>query len=426
MKRVAVVGSGIAGLGAAARLAPHVEVTVFEKDDWVGGHSHTVDVLWGRRRIPVDTGFIVYNEKNYPNLTRLFAELAAPTQASDMSFAVSLDDGWLEYGTDRFSALFGQRRNLLRPRYLGLLLDIVRFFRAAPRVLDRGQGGEPTLGDWLTRSGFGRAFIEDHLLPMAAAIWSCPTATMLDFPLISFLRFFRNHGLLSYEGRPRWRTVTGGSREYVQRLTAPFADRIRTATPVRAITRSGGGVTIATDRGRERFDAVVVASHSDQGLRLLADAGNDERGILGVFRTQFNQGYLHSDVTLMPRRRRVWSSWNYLGDRGGGGERRVFVTYWMNRLQRLDTSLPLFLTLNPTRPPQSALIHRTLAYAHPVFDQAALIAQGELPRIQGRRRTWFCGSYCGHGFHEDALASGLAAADGVLAQLAEPLSMAAD
>jgi predicted NAD/FAD-binding protein len=426
MRRVAVIGTGIAGLGAAARLAPHAELTVFEKDAWIGGHSHTVDVPWGPRSIPVDTGFIVYNEKNYPNLTRLFAELEVPTKPSDMSFGVSLDDGWLEYGTERFNAIFGQRRNVLRPRFLGLLLDILRFFRTAPRVLAGAQGAEPTLGDWLARSGFGRAFIEDHLLPMAAAIWSCPTAVMLDFPLITFLRFFHNHGLLSYDDRPVWRTVDGGSREYVRRLVAPFADRVRTRTPVRAVRRDAAGVTVSTDAGSERFDGAVVATHGDQALRLLADADDDERRLLGAFRTQENLGYLHSDADFMPRRRRVWSSWNYLGDRGRSGERRVFVTYWMNRLQRLDTSLPLFLTLNPTRPPHEGLIHRELSYEHPVFDRHAIAAQAELPKIQGPRRTWFCGSYCGHGFHEDALASGLAAAEGMLASFVEPRSMAAD
>ena len=223
-------------------------------------------------------------------------------------------------------------------------------------MLDGTHGSEPTLGAWLERSGFGRAFIEDHLLPMAAAIWSCPTAVMLDFPLISFLRFFRNHGLLSHDDRPVWRTVTGGSREYVRRLAAPFADRIRMATPVRGIARAAGGVIVSTDTGSERFDRVVVATHGDQAIRLLADADNQEQRILGAFRTQANIGYLHSDADLMPRRRRVWSSWNYLGDRGGSGERRVFVTYWMNRLQNLDTSLPVFLTLNPTRMPRERLI----------------------------------------------------------------------
>ena len=426
MRRVAIVGTGIAGLGAACRLAPHAEITLFEKGAWIGGHSHTVDVAWGPHTIPVDTGFIVYNEKNYPNLTGLFAELGVPTKGSDMSFAVSLDNGWLEYGTERFNAIFGQRRNVLRPRFLGLLLDILRFFRTAPGVLDAAQGTEPTLGAWLERSGFGRAFIEDHLLPMAAAIWSCPTAVMLDFPLISFLRFFHNHGLLSYDARPAWRTVDGGSREYVQRLIRPFADRIRTETPVRAIRRSGAGAIVTTDAGSEAFDQVVIATHGDQALRLLADAGADERRILGAFRTQQNVGYLHSDTGLMPRRRRVWASWNYLGDRGHVGERRVFVTYWMNRLQRLDTSLPIFLTLNPTRLPHEGMIHRELAYEHPVFDRAALAAQVDLAHLQGIRRTWFCGSYCGHGFHEDALASGLAAADGVLASFEQPKALAAD
>lgn len=426
MTRVAIIGSGIAGLGAASRLAPHAEVTVFEQNSWIGGHSHTVDARVNGRSFAVDTGFIVYNEKNYPNLTRLFADLGVETRVSDMSFGVSLDEGRLEYGTDRFDAIFGQRRNLLRPSYLILLLDILRFFRAAPAALGASDLSAPTLGDWLKRSGFGRAFIEDHLLPMAAAIWSCPTRTMLDFPLISFLRFFDNHGLLTHGDRPAWRTVVGGSREYVRRLIRPFADRIRTDTPVRALHRDAGGVTVTTGSGPERFDAVVLATHGDQALRLLSDADEAERAVLGAFRTQPNTGFLHSDPALMPRRRRVWSSWNYLGERGASGERQVFLTYWMNRLQGFDPAAPLFVTLNPTRPPRPELTHCDLSYAHPVFDQAALAAQRALPELQGARRAWFCGSYCGYGFHEDALTSGLAAADGVLARMRAQTSLAAD
>lgn len=410
-QRIAVIGSGISGLGAASALSGRHHVTVFEKEKHVGGHSHTVDVTWRGGRLPVDTGFIVYNERNYPNLTSLFAHFQVPTRKSEMSFAVSLDDGRLEYGSASYDAVFGQRRNLFNPRFLRLLLEITRFFREAPVVLSQPGDRTMTLGTWLAAAGYRRAFIEDHLLPMAAAIWSCPTMTMLEFPLESFLRFFHNHGLLVLADRPQWRTVVGGSRDYVERLTQSFASRIRTETPAIGIERDARGVSIRTADGAcHRFDQVVLATHADQALNLLADASEAERSILGAFRYQRNHGYLHGDSALMPKRRRVWSSWNYLGESDHNGERRVSVTYWMNRLQAIDPACPLFLSLNPWRQPRSALVHRELHYEHPVFDTAALAAQSRLVSIQGARRTWYCGSYHGHGFHEDGLASGLAVA----------------
>lgn len=412
MRRVAIIGSGIAGLGAASRLAPHAEVTVFEKDAWVGGHSHTVDVAWGPRTIPVDTGFIVYNEKNYPNLTRLFADLAVPTAPSNMSFAVSLDNGWLEYGTERFNAIFGQRRNVLRPRFLGLLLDILRFFRTAPGVVDGAHGTEPTLGVWLERSGFGRAFIEDHLLPMAAAIWSSPLAEMSNHSAAAIVRFFDNHGLLKLDDRPVWRTVDGGSREYVKRLTADYADRVKLGTAARRVIRRDRGVWIEDAQGvLSHFDHVVIATHSDQALALLAEPSPLERELLGAIRYQANPAILHRDASFMPRRRRVWSSWNYLRDGTADAERSVFVTYWMNRLQGIDPAQPLFVTLNPPREPAKGALLGDYSYDHPMLDSNAAAAQKRLWQLQGRHNTWFCGAYFGAGFHEDGLQAGLAVAE---------------
>lgn len=413
MKRVAIIGTGIAGLGAARRLAPHADVTVFEKDAWIGGHSHTVDVTWGDRLIPVDTGFIVYNEKNYPNLTRLFAELGVPTEESDMSFGVSVDDGRLEYGTERYNAIFGQRRNVLNFRFLGLLLDILRFFRTAPKVLNGAHDGEPTLGAWLERSKFGRAFIEDHLLPMAAAIWSSPKRRILDFPLDTFVRFCRNHGLLQILDRPQWRTVEGGGRTYVRRIVAALPD-VRCATPVQRIHRRHDHVVVDTQaHPGERFDEIVLACHSDQARALLADASPAEDRLLGRVRYQRNRVVLHTDASLLPRRRRAWAAWNYLAADDADGTRPVAVSYLINKLQPLPCRTPVIVTLNPPFEPAPAHRLREFAYDHPLLDAQAVAAQRGIGALQGDRRTWFAGAWLGYGFHEDGLASAHAVADAI-------------
>jgi len=402
-RRVAVIGSGAAALGAAWLLQRNHDVTVFEKNAHVGGHANTVEVSG----IPVDTGFIVYNERNYPNLIRMFAELEVPTQATDMSFGVSVDCGALEYSGGSLGGLFGQPSNLVRPRFLGMVADILRFYREAPALL-AGSGGDLSLGEYLERGGYGRAFIDDHLLPMAAAIWSAPSRTMLEFPAISFVRFCANHGLLQVTGRPRWRTVTGGSREYVRRITTGLHGRIRLGIPVATVLRHADGVSVVTQDGhREAFDDVVVGAHADEALSMLGDATPSERDVLGAFSYQENLAVLHSDPALMPVRRRVWSAWNYLGRAGDDGARNLCVTYWMNRLQSLPEHLPLFVTLNPISEPRPELVHRTFTYHHPVFDGAAMAAQKRLNGLQGVNRTWFCGSYFGYGFHEDAFTSGL-------------------
>ena len=405
---IAIVGSGISGLSAAWLLAQRHRVTVFEADARIGGHSHTVMAAG----VPVDTGFIVYNEPAYPNLTALFRHLEVPTKPTEMSFAVSLDGGRLEYGSDGLGGLFAQRRNLASPRFWSMLRDLERFYRCAPRDLAamEGLGGTLGLGAYLDRLGCGAAFREDHLYPMAAAIWSTPVDDIPAYPAAAFVRFCENHGLLKLGQRPVWRTVDGGSREYVARLTRPFAGNIRTRARVASIRRTGGTVLIDAGGGAERFDHVVIASHADQALALLADADGHEQRVLGAFGYRRNEAVLHSDPALMPRRRRVWSSWNYASE-ARGGPAALSVTYWMNRLQGIPESTPLFVTLNPLRAPDPALVHRREIYDHPVFDAAAGAAQGDLWSLQGVRNTWFCGAHFGAGFHEDGLQAGLAVAE---------------
>jgi predicted NAD/FAD-binding protein len=405
---IAVVGSGISGMGAAWLLSQRHRVTVFEKQGRIGGHSNTELVDLGGATIPVDTGFIVYNPANYPNLVALFDHLQVPTKPSDMSFAVSVDDGALEYaGADRLKGLFGQRRNLMRPRFWSMLREILRFYREAPRDLALGRLEGITLGDYLAASRYSRGFIEDHLLPMAAAIWSSPLMAMRDHSAASIVRFFDNHGLLRLEGRPGWRTVDGGSREYVRRLTDSYADRVRLHCGARAIIRRGAGVWIE-DEGSvlSHFDHVVVATHADEALALLDNPSAEERELLGAIRYQANPAALHQDISLMPHRRRVWSSWNYLRDRRDGS---AYVTYWMNRLQGIDSAAPLFVTLNPPREPAKMLGY--YLYHHPLLDAVATRAQKRLWDLQGRNNTWLCGAYFGAGFHEDGLQAGLAVAE---------------
>ncbi|MBL8671004.1 MAG: FAD-dependent oxidoreductase [Alphaproteobacteria bacterium] len=412
--RIAVIGTGVAGLATAWLLARRHDVTVYERETRLGGHSNTVDTHWpmpgGARTVPVDTGFIVYNTLNYPNLTALFDTLGVATKASTMSFAVSIDDGRLEYVGDE-TRLFVQKRNLLRPRYLRMLLDIVRFNRLARRALEQGTAESlriagTSLGDWLAAERFSRAFMDDHILPIAAAIWSCPVETMLAFPAASFLAFFRNHGLLQIKDRPQWRTVEGGSRSYVQRLAEPLAGKLRLGTPVRSVARDRRTVIVTDGAGHaDRFDQAVIAAHADEALAMLEAPTPDERQVLGAFGYQENTAILHADPHLMPRRRGVWAAWNYLADRRKGS-RDVSVTYWMNVLQGIPAETPLFVSLNPLREPAAATTFGRFTYHHPVFDGAAVAAQSRLASLQGRGGIWFCGSYCGYGFHEDALAAG--------------------
>ncbi len=401
--KIAVIGSGISGLSAAWLLSKRHRVTLFEADPRIGGHSHTVDV----GNVPVDTGFIVYNERTYPNLTALFDHLGVATKPSRMSFSVSLDDGRLEYAGN-LAGLFAQAKNMASPRFWSMLRDLALFYHRAPR--DLANVGGASLADYLDGIGCGAAFRDDHLYPMAAAIWSTPAHKISDYPAAAFIRFCENHGLLTLYRRPVWRTVAGGTREYVRKLSAGLGDSMRIACPVRSIFRRGQQVLVDSPMGREAFDHVVVATHADQALALLGDADETERRLLGAFHYRRNEAVLHSDSSLMPGRRRVWSSWNYMSGAGGPSS-HLSVTYWMNRLQGIPNETPLFVTLNPLREPRSELVHRRFTYDHPVFDAAATIAQRHLWSLQGRRNSWFCGAYFGAGFHEDGLQSGLAVAE---------------
>jgi predicted NAD/FAD-binding protein len=409
-KNIAVVGTGIAGMSAAWLLSAHHDVTVYEQASRPGGHSNTVTVQGAAGDVAIDTGFIVYNEATYPNLTALFDHLGVPTQVSEMSFAVSLADGNLEYSGGRFKGLFAQPRNVLRPRFWSMLSDLQRFYREAPRDLVLLDGIHTTLGDYLDAGRYGSAFRNDHLLPMAGAIWSAPARSILGYPAASFIRFHDNHGLLKLRNRPQWRTVVGGSRVYVEALTRRYADRISLSTGVRSIKREGDRVSVQDrDGGLASFDEVVIAAHADQALSILSDADEQERSLLSCFRYSPNRAVLHSDPSLMPKRRAAWSSWNYICRRDHEGAEYPMVTYWMNALQNIATREQWFVTLNPEREPRH--IWHSESYDHPLFNSDAIGAQQQLWSLQGRRNTWFCGSYCGAGFHEDGLQAGLAVAE---------------
>jgi uncharacterized protein len=409
---IAVIGSGVSGLSAAWLLNQSNDVTLYEQANRIGGHSNTVSAVISRQSIPVDMGFIVYNQKTYPNLTALFDHLKVPTQESDMSFSVSLDQGRLEYSGAGFGGLFAQPVNLVRPRFWSMLSDLVRFYRQAPRDAARLADERISLGEYLAAERYRSAFRDDHLLLMAGAIWSASPAKMLDFPAAAFIRFHDNHGLLQLRDRPVWRTVSGGSRAYVERLSLPFVDRIRINSAVHSIQRGVPyGILVTDDNGHaDIYDHVVLATNASQALGMLSDASPAERELLGAFRYSRNLAVLHSDESFMPRRRAAWASWNYVGCRDAANE-SVCVTYWMNRLQRIRSDRPLFVTLNPPQMPQARSILHTELYEHPVFDAKAMTAQRSLWSLQGNRNTWFCGAYFGAGFHEDGLQAGLAVAE---------------
>jgi predicted NAD/FAD-binding protein len=407
--RIAIVGTGVAGLAAAHRLAPRHELTLFEADARVGGHVHTHELELEGRRVAVDTGFIVFNDRTYPGFVALLDELGVAAQPSEMSFSVRCERSGLEYNGTSLNALFAQRRNLLRPSFLRMLREILRFNREALAALAQPDP-ELTLGAWLCERGYGRELIEHYVLPMGAAIWSASPARMLEFPFVTFARFFANHGMLTLDGRPQWRVVRGGSARYVETLTRPFASRIRTATPVLGLRRLAPGVELELPRGeRARFDAVVLALHSDQALRVLRDPSPAEREVLGAIEYQENEAVLHTDGSLLPRRELARAAWNYhvLPERGSESGHRVAVTYWMNKLQRLAVQTPVCVTLNHAAAVDPARVRKRMLYHHPVYTRATIRAQARRAEISGVRDTYYCGAYWRQGFHEDGLQSGL-------------------
>lgn len=410
-KKIAIIGTGITGLAAAWHLnRAGYDIHVYEANDYIGGHSNTIS---GAGHAPVDTGFIVYNEATYPNLIALFDYLDVPVMKTDMSFGVSIDGGAVEYSSH---ALFAQRKNLFSRRFYKMLRDLIRFYREAPKWLeDPDHDPSIPLDDYLVQHHYSRAFIEDHLYPMAAAIWSTPARDVGAFPAKTFITFCVNHGLLKLRNRPQWYTVKGGSREYVWKITHDFRNRIYLNTPVRRVERYSSGAIVHDSRGNSiTYDEVVLATHSDQALGLLSDADADETRVLSAFPYSRNTAYLHRDNTLMPKRRKVWSSWNYMS---AGAGQSLCLSYWMNRLQPyLPDNDHLFVTLNPDTPPAREKTLKTITYDHPLYTLVALEGWQHISAIQGRRHTWFCGAWCGYGFHEDGLSAGLAVAEAISGQ----------
>ncbi|MFV0473273.1 MAG: NAD(P)/FAD-dependent oxidoreductase [Pikeienuella sp.] len=418
--KIAIIGSGAAGLGAALALSDRHEILLFEKANRFGGHANTVTTGIEGEKIAVDAGFIVYNEVNYPNLTAMFAHLDVATRPSDMSFGFSLDSGRFEYACDSLDKIFAQRLNAFNPRFLMSFRDVLRFVKLAPADLASGALAGLTLDEWLRQRGFGAWFRDRFILPMGGAIWSTPTERMLEFPAANFVAFFANHDLFTGLAKAmQWRTVDGGSARYVERIVDRLSNRARRGVGVAASRRVGGKVELLFDDGSEgRFDQVVFAAHAPQSFAIAADLDARERALLGAFRTTANRAVVHRDPRLMPKRRKVWSSWSMMfeADRLGETGAPVTLTYWMNRLQNLPTRHDLFVTLNGRRDPDPALTIAEIDYAHPAYDEAAFAAQARMDEIQGRGGYWYAGAWLGWGFHEDALKSGLRVAEALEAR----------
>jgi len=410
-QRIAVVGAGISGLSSAWLLSQKHDVTLYEAGTYLGGHTHTVDVTLDGMTHPVDTGFLVFNTATYPHLTALFAHLGVSSVETEMSFAVSLEHPDLEWSGSSLATVFGQKRNLLRPNFWRMLADILRFNRESVTWLAAHPEDQGTLRDFLSAGRYSRPFAEWYLLPMGAAIWSCPAGQMLDYPLATFVRFCRNHGLLQILDRPLWRTVRGGAREYVEKLALQLDD-IRLSTPVLGVLRDDDGVLVMTNGAVEHYDQVVLACHSDQALSLLGNAAtSQERRLLGAIRYEANRAVLHTDTALLPRDPTLWSAWNYSSSNDALNQNPVSVSYLINRLQPLPFKTPVMVSLNPQREPAAEKIIAEFDYAHPLFDALAIDAQRQLAALSGQRGVWFCGAWNGYGFHEDGLKSGLKVAN---------------
>jgi uncharacterized protein len=406
--KIAIIGTGISGLASAYLLNRIHDIEVFEANDYIGGHTNTITVSDAGRPLPIDTGFIVYNTKTYPNLTRLFAELDVPSQWSNMSFSVSSRQTGFEYGSDD---LFAQRRNVFNPQLWQIMGDFVRFGRDAKHALAVPHYADYTLGQFAAEKRYSNAFQQYCLIPAASAIWSSPHSVIYDFPAQYFFRFYENHGLLGTNGGVRWRTVTGGSQVYVQKLTAGFRDKIHLNCGATSIRRHENGVTLTLADGSVReFDQVVIATHSDQALRLLADPSSDETDILGKIPYEKNTAILHTDASVLPRSHRAWAAWNYTLHAGEGRDQPASLTYWMNSLQSLETKTNYFVTLNPDASLDPKRIIKTIEYAHPVYSPGSLKARLRLPKINGQRHTHYCGAYATYGFHEDGFNAGLTVA----------------
>jgi predicted NAD/FAD-binding protein len=412
-QRIAVVGAGISGLASAWLLSQRYDVTLFEAGNYLGGHTNTVDVTLDGKTHPVDTGFLVFNERTYPNLIALFERLGVDSVETEMTFAVSLENPDLEWAGASLGTVFGQKRNLVRRQFWSMLSDILRFNRESVGWLASHPDNSRTLRDFLQAGRYSAAFADWYLLPMAAAIWSCPTGQMLDTPLATFVRFCQNHGLLQIFDRPAWRTVRGGGREYVRKLAAGLTD-VRLACPVHAVARENGGLRVTHSGGSEHFDQVVMACHSDQSLAILGFTASDEqRALLAAIRYQPNRAILHSDRALLPRDEKLWSAWNYFAGRGEPGHQPVGVSYLINKLQPLPFSTPVVVTLNPAREPDPSKVIAAFDYAHPIFDGPAIAAQQRLAEAQGQNGIWLAGAWGSYGFHEDGLKSALRVANGL-------------
>lgn len=412
-RRIAVVGAGISGLASAWLLSRRYDVTLFEAAGYLGGHTNTVDVTLEGKTHPVDTGFLVYNERTYPNLIAMFALLGVESVPTEMSFAVSLENPDLEWAGSSLATVFGQKRNLVRPQFWGMLSDILRFNRESQAWLDANSGDRRSLRDYLVENRYSAAFSDWYLLPMAAAIWSCPTGQMLDMPLATFIRFCRNHGLLQVFDRPQWRTVKGGGREYVRKLAAQLDD-IRLACPVRRVERTDLGLRVHHVQGAEDFDQVVLACHSDQALAIAGGTvSGAQREVLAAIRYQPNRAVLHTDRALLPRDEKLWSAWNYFAGSGEIGDQAVGVSYLINRLQPLPFAAPVVVTLNPAREPDPVRVIAEFDYDHPIFDGPAIAAQQRLAAVQGENGIWLAGAWGSYGFHEDGLKSALRVANGL-------------